>query len=330
MRMKNKKLWIATAAAAILLIAVVFEINGVFGSKNTVEIEVVQGEGSSSIADTLKRNGVIGNKTIFKVYARLGGNHIFQKGKHDLSASMGYSGIIKSLEGAPKVKEHKVLIKEGLEVLEIADILQKEGLVNRDTFISLAESGSFDYGFLKNTTGKIKLEGYLFPDTYHFSENEDEKDIINIMLKNFEEKVVPLYNESGADMSLDDVVNLASIVEREAASDEEKPLIASVFLNRMKIGQRLESDSTLQYMSSEKKEFLSISETKDDDPYNTYSHEGLPPGAISSPGLDSIKAVLYPADSNYLYFILSEDKSHSVFSETFEEHLQRQKEIQGN
>ena len=175
-----------------------------------------------------------------------------------------------------------------------------------------------------------RLEGYLYPDTYLFSTEESEHDIINKMLTAFNERVVPAYEAVRTPYSLDQIIILASVVEREAANDEERPTVASVFHNRIDRGMKLESCATVQYILKERKTILSNADTAIDSKYNTYKYKGLPVGPIASPGLKSVEAALSPADTKYLYFVATADGSQNLFSETFDEHNQKIQETQGN
>lgn len=324
----------AAVAGAVLLIfaaVLIFDAAGIGGSKTPVDLKIAEGSATAGIADALKSNGIISSRAAFKLYSRLGGSHMYQMGIHSLNSSMSYRQIIKELEKIPSAKTNTITIPEGFELRQIADRLESQGLINRDVFMREVEVGNFDYDFIDQIPNREnRLEGYLFPDTYTFSDTDSEYEIINTMLANFNRIVVPVYEESGTDRSLDDVINLASVIEREAADDNERRKVASVFVNRLKIGMRLESCATVQYILKERKSVLSNADTQIDSPYNTYQNTGLPLGPIASPGLKSIEAALYPEQTSYLYFQAVSDGSSSVFSETFEEHLSNQRKIQGN
>ncbi len=321
---------ICIIGAIVLLFFILFsDPLGIGGSKNPIEVRVEKGTGLSAVTETLKDTGIIGNKFMFKAYATITGKHIYQAGVHRLNPSMSYGRIIKTLKTPPVNEDVQVLIPEGYEIYRIADALYEKGLINKEIFMREIENGDFDYDFVyKIPERENRLEGYLFPDTYNFSKNETEYDIIDKMLKNFEKNVVPAYNESGTDKSLDYIINLASIIEREAANDDERKLVSSVFVNRLNNGNRLESCATVQYILKERKSVLSNEDTRIDSPYNTYLNSGLPIGPIAAPGIKSIEAALYPADTNYMFFIAVNDGSYTLFSETLEEHLQKQREIQ--
>lgn len=149
------------------------------------------------------------------------------------------------------------------------------------------------------------------------------------MLKKFNDTVVPLYKQSGSTYSLDEIVTMASLVEREAANDSERGKVASVFYNRLEKGMTLSSCATVQYILKERKTILSTSDTKIKSDYNTYINKGLPVGPIASPGEKSVRAALYPEKTDYLYFAAKADGSANVFSKTGEEHMETVKRLQG-
>lgn len=328
--MKNKKRIIALIIAVAFLFVLIVPILGIFGGSGdaAIELKVADGDGVSAIARKLKLAGVIKSEVAFKVVSRLCGNPVYQKGIHKLTQTMNYFDVVKKLQEVP-IDSREVLLTEGMDIRQIADKLEKEGLANAEKFLNEAQKGSFDYDFVKDIPQRNnRLEGYLYPDTYFLSGTESEHNIIEMMLDNFEKKVMPVYKESGTDWSLDDIIKLASIVEKETARDDDRSMIASVFVNRLNINKNLQSDATVQYVFSDKKEDISIKDTQTDTPYNTYLYPGLPIGPICVPGIDSIKAAIYPAKSEYLYFIAVKDGSHSLFSKTFEEHLEKQRAIQ--
>lgn len=328
--MKNKKRIIALVVVIAFLFVLLVPILGIFGGSGdaTIELKVADGDGVSAIARKLKLAGVIKSEVAFKAISRLCGNPVYQKGIHKLTQTMNYFDVIKKLQEVP-MDGREVLLTEGMDIRQIADKLQKEGVANAEKFLEEAQDGNFDFEFVKNIPQRDnRLEGYLYPDTYFLSGTESEHDIIVMMLDNFDKKVMPVYKESGTDWSLDDIIKLASIVEKESAENDDRSMIASVFVNRLNMGKNLQSDATVQYTFNDKKEDISVKDTQTDTPYNTYLYPGLPIGPICEPGIESIKAAIYPAESEYLYFIAVKDKSHSLFSKTFEEHLEKQRAIQ--
>jgi UPF0755 protein len=196
-------------------------------------------------------------------------------------------------------------------------VLAAKGLADKKRFLELTEDKELlrQYGI-----SGPSLEGYLFPDTYHFSRGTPTLAILDTMVKRFKQAVTPLMEQSqGTGMKFDDVVTLASIVEKETGRPEERPLIASVFLNRLRLGMRLDSDPTVIYGMENFDGDLKKKDLMEKTPYNTYVIQGLTPGPIANPGLESIKAVIDPARTDYLYFVSKNDGSHQ-FSKTLAEH----------
>lgn len=320
-------------AAAVLLAGtlVVCDMAG-GGRDESFVVEIPEGAGAKSIADILDRYTIIKHPLAFRLYARAQGTPVWQKGKHILSTSMSYGEIVDKLQSAPDIAPdtYRVVIPEGYELSQIVDLLVETGLGEKSAFVTEIEAGVFDYPFLSQIPEREhRLEGYLYPDTYLFSVEESEHQIIDKMLAAFAQKVLPLYEAADTEDSLDKVLIMASVIEREAATDKERPLVASVFYNRLAIGMKLESCATVQYILKERKEVLSLSDIAIDSPYNTYRYAGLPYGPIASPGLSSIEAALCPADTDYLYFVATADGSENLFSRTFDEHNNKTIETQG-
>ncbi len=295
-------------------------------------VEIPAGAGSSIVAEILYDQEIIAFPRVFKVYAHMISATSCQKGRYIVDTGMSYKEILHKLAGAPDAGDigaKKVVIPEGYELWQMIDLLVENGFGDKDVFYQEVENGVFEQPFVAEIPQRPnRLEGYLYPDTYLFSPEETEHEILSRMLDTFAEKILPVYENSGTGKSLDEVIVMASVVEREAANDEERPDVASVFYNRLKIGMKLESCATVQYILKERKDVLSNQDTMIDSPYNTYRYEGLPLGPIASPGLSSVEAVLRPTVTNYLYFVAKADGSGNLFSETFEAHNQKIAETQ--
>ena len=212
---------------------------------------------------------------------------------------------------------HPVTIPEGLTREQIAELLSGKGLGNRERFMKLTEDPVLvnKYGIQGET-----LEGYLYPDTYQFARGLSARSVIETMVNRFWQLVGPLKKRAKeVNMPIGEVVILASIVEKETGRSGERPIIASVFLNRLKRRMRLDSDPTVIYGLKNFNGNLTRKDLAKPTPYNTYLIRGLPPGPIANPGIASIKAVLYPAGTDFLYFVSKNDGSH-YFSKTLAEH----------
>lgn len=286
------------------------------GGGNQVVI-IREGLSLKHVAEDLERREIIAGKALFILWARvMGYGRKIKAGEYELSAGMAPAQILDKLTRG-LVMTHAVTLPEGLTRVQIADLLSEKGLVDSRAFLSLTE----DAGIVKKygLPGR-NLEGFLYPDTYQFARGLSPGTLIDVMIRRFLEVVAPLgdaVEQSG--MRLDQVVTLASIVEKETGLAVERPLIASVFLNRLKRGMRLESDPTVIYGLSGFNGNLTRKDLRRPTPYNTYIIRGLPPGPIANPGIAAISAVLYPARTKYLYFVSKNDGSHH-FSKTFAEH----------
>lgn len=304
------------------------------GSSQPVEFTIQPGESAATIGTRLERLGVIHDAELFRLLLRYWGlDQQLEAGDYVLTGNMPMSEVVTQLRHG-RLLAKTITIREGLRAEEVAYQLAGEGLVDQEAFIELVRGDAFQYDFLRDrpATAPGTLEGFLFPDTYQFAVTVSATQVIDAMLQNFDRRVTIEMRQQALDegLTLYQALTIASIVEREAVLAEERPIIASVYLNRLRKGVYLEADPTVQYgkgydgATGRWWPQITAGELRTvDSPYNTYIHPGLPPGPICSPGLASIQAVLQPADTNYLFFLAKGDGSH-VFAETFEEHLENQ------
>ena len=322
-----KKIIIGIVFVAVLVLGYsILEINTVFSAKSDVQITVAQGDNLNTIISDLKEQKVITNKFLFKLYSKFHGSiETIRPGIISIPKGADYKEIF-GLIAKPDSDEVAVTIPEGFELREIADKLEKEGLIDKNKFYDAVKNHSFDYEFLKGIpVGDNRLEGFLFPDTYTFSKTLDnETTILEKMLKRFEQIYSKSMTEKANQLSMTDyeVITLASVIEREARTTDDFYLVSSVFHNRLKRTDSLkylQSCATVQYILKERKSVLSEKDTKIDSPYNTYRYPGLPAGPICSPGKAAIDAALNPKQTDYLDFLNDSDgKLH--FSTTYAEH----------
>jgi len=278
---------------------------------------VRDGSTLNKVADDLESKKIITGKPLFLLWARLMGySRSIKAGEYCLSSGMPPLKILEALsKGA--VITHPITIPEGFTIEQIGELLEEKGLVDIEEF--LAVTGDPDVAKRYGISGH-SLEGYLYPDTYHFGRGLSPASIVEVMIKHFWEVTGPLrekIEQSG--MTIEEVITLASIVEKETGRAEERPIIASVFLNRLKKRMRLESDPTVIYGIKDFSGNLKKKHLTQRTPYNTYVIRGLPPGPIANPGKKAIEAVLFPANTNFLYFVSKNDGSH-YFSKTLTEH----------
>jgi len=300
-----------------------------FGAEQIVIVE--DGMSLRQVAVGLEDKGIIKNKKFFLLWAKLKGyGKRIKSGEYSLSPAMAPVKIFDILTRGIIIT-HPVTFPEGYTAEQIGETLAYNINVDRSAFLSLVHNPAI---LKKYGISGPSLEGYLYPDTYQFSRRQTPESIIDVMVGRFNEVMSPLKGRIGeTGMTLGEVVTLASIVERETGRADERPLIAGVFLNRIKKGMRLDSDPTVIYGIKDFNGNLTRKDLKTYTPYNTYVIKGLPPGPIANPGIDSIKAVLYPSGNDYLYFVSKNDGSH-YFSKSLEEHNRRvstyQKKRTGN
>ena len=306
----------------------------VVDEKEGVEFIIERGANTTQIAKNLIDQGLIKNERIFKLLSKINGyDGTYLSGTHIVSKTLSYDEMMRVLSEVPASR--KVTIPEGKTFKQVVDILYERKIIkDKEKFIKVANTTAFDYSFLKDLPPRDnKLEGYLFPDTYEFDMNASEEQIITRMLDNFDRKFKDDYKEMISnlenDMTLDKVVILASIIEREARDPNDRYLISGVLYNRLtskdKTLRRLQVDATIQYImlktTGAYKERLLYTDLEIVDPYNTYMYEGLPPGPICCPGEAAIKAALNPDDTDYLFYVAKGDAAGShEFSETYAEH----------
>ncbi len=265
-------------------------------SSQNISFEIFEGETTLDIGESLKQKKLIHNKYIFALYVYFKNINLIP-GIYYLQSNMTLDQILDPVSKG-NVQENKITIIEGWRREQIAQMLAENNIVEFDEFMKFSE-------------GK---EGYLFPDTYRISVNANAQEIVNKLTENFQNKTKDL------SVTKNDLI-LASIVEREAKTNDERPQIAGLYTNRLNINMKLDADPTIQYAKGSW-DPIKLSDYKDvNSPYNTYLYRGLPPGPICNPGLASIKAVLEPEKHKYFYFLHSKD-NQIFFAETLEEHNQ--------
>lgn len=324
-----KKIKIFFIILIILFVAgAIFFVNSLFvpasQESKLVYFKIESGQGAEQIADNLKKEKLIRNKLVFKIYVWLTGegSHLLA-GEHKLSTDMNVMEVLKNLTDSGNVnKEKKITIIEGWRAKEIGEYLEKQRLVKKEEFLSAIKAAEWrdKYDFL--TDVKVdNLEGFLFPDTYRVFNDAKVEEIVKKMLDNFGRKLTNEMRDEIKKQNKDifEVITLASIIEREAKDDEDKRLVADIFLKRLDLGIGLQSDATVNFITGKKDLRPSATDTQIDSPYNTYKYRGLPPGPIANPGLVAIKAVIYPKKNDYYFFLMDkEGKTH--YAKTYSEH----------
>ncbi|HPK54314.1 MAG TPA: endolytic transglycosylase MltG [Smithellaceae bacterium] len=311
-------LFLALGLLAFVASLIDYSINSIDNKNTTVVIDIPTGSGFFKIAEILNQKGMVKNRLLF--YALVTYRHAWRSiraGEYEFSTSLTpYAVIDKLLRG--EIKHYKVFIPEDSSVKEIAAILMKDKLIDEESFFEAAA----DEEFLKSLDIQADyIEGYLFPDTYYLERSMNTRQIMRKMVDRLWNKFSPAMLEKAKEMSLSvhALITLASIIGKESGNNAEKPLISAVFHNRLKRKMPLQSDPTAVYDLENFTGAVKRSHLKRNSPYNTYVISGLPPGPIANPGLDSMKAALYPAKVDYLYFVAQGDGSH-FFSSSLEMH----------
>ena len=307
--------------------------NASLADGKTYTVTVENGMTAADIANMLHRQKLIKKPEGFRIEARIMGlESKLQAGSYEIPAGISNTEIIDILARG-QVKTVSFTVPEGYTVEKTAAKLAAEGLGDAEKFKEAARNYTpYKYMETNNQSVIYKAEGFIFPSTYQFNDSMTEKDMLAMMVKEFNTQINrEKIGEAAAkaDMPLRDVVTIASMVELEAVYPEEQPRIAGVFLRRLQIYMPIQSDTTIQYiLGGEQKEEITFADTEIQNPYNTYVNAGLPPGPIGSPGLSALKAVLNPEKTDYLYFVAEKD-GHHRFTRTYEEHLQAIEEIHG-
>jgi UPF0755 protein len=283
-------------------------------------VAIPRGVSFKSVTDTLERNGVIRSRLAFQIAGRLlGYTKSIKVGKYLFHSGLSNSDILKDInEGRSRVII-SVTIPEGWRTEMIARRFAKDLSVDAEKILSICKDTSY---IMSKGFRVASLEGYLMPDTYNFYWQTDEQEIVDRMVNGFKGFLVDSLKQRirQSNMTLNQVLTLASIVEGESGIDAELPTIAGVYLNRLRKNMKLEADPTIQFLLPNGPRRLRYADLRIDSPYNTYLYHGLPPGPVNNPGRQSILGVLYAETNQYLYFVATGVGGHH-FSKTYSEHV---------
>jgi UPF0755 protein len=324
MTLKILKYFLFLSIIGLLLFSTWFAYEFYFPPKHTlkkIDFEVIEGENAASIADNLKSREVIKKKWPFLLgYKLFYTPQTLKAGEYIFETPVSTKAVLQILtEG--KVILYPITVPEGLTRTEIAEYLESSHSINKEELLET----SAHVELISDWDQKAQdLEGYLFPETYNFPKNPSASKVVATMVSQFKAAFSDARKNRADElgMSIRDVVILASLIEKETSLSKERPLVSSVFHNRLKLGMKLDCDPTIVYVLKQAGIFKDRLRTKDlkfNSPYNTYLYSGLPPGPITNPGSASLEAALYPAKTKYLYFVSKNDGSHH-FSQTFREH----------
>ena len=319
---------VAMAGLFLIFGSTILWINSLFyppqdSQKGQAVITIPASANADTIAKILYQKGLIKSWRVFSIYVRYtGADSKLKAGEYKLDTGQTLPEIVqKMLKGS--THGYSITVPEGYNFQQIVDLLVAKGLTNREDFCATAEKTDFSFPFLKDIpAGDNRMEGYLFPDTYLFTKDNSSKEILDTMLNRFGKVISELDYEQEVQklgLTLHQAVTIASLIEREALFDNERPIIAGVIFNRLHIGMALQIDATVQYALGTNRTKLYNKDLEINSPYNTYHVNGLPPGPIASPGKPSLLAVINAEKSNYLYYLAKPDGTH-VFARTLAEH----------
>lgn len=290
------------------------------GDSSEKVFEIKEGQGVVEIVDNLKKEGLAKNKWVMLGYLKYKKiDKKLKSGVFLLRKNQTPAEVLDTISSG-KTALKKVTIIEGWTLEEIASHLDERGLVQKSDFLEATKREKWNYEFLEDAES---LEGYLFPDTYYIPYKATSEDIIKKLLDNFGKKLTKDTREEikKQGKSIKEIIIIASIVEREVNKDEDRKIVTGIFLKRISMGMPMEADSTINYITGKDLAQPTFADTRKNSPYNTYLNKGLPPGPICNPSLSAIQAAVYPKESPYLYYLNRQDTKETIFSKTYEEHI---------
>ncbi len=317
---------VALAVGVFFVIDVLNDARGNGGKGEVSSFVIEKGDGAAKVCQTLAQAGAVKYPGVFRLYLKMSGaSSKLQVGEFEIEKGSGYDAII-SLITTTQVRHETVRVRftEGWTVEQFVDALVKAGVGSEDRYRQVLNGWDFGYDYIPEAGTENRMEGFLYPDTYEFYVDAKEEDVIRKLVNAFDSKmrsagVFDAVKEKGLDFY--DTLILASIVEKEGQLAEEQPIIASVFMNRLKINMKLQSCATVNYVLEEKHFILTYEDMATESPYNTYLYSGLTPTPISNPTATTMLAAINPADTDYLYFLSKNDGTgSSAFARTLAEH----------
>jgi len=326
---KGDRIFAIGLLAGLVILYVLLRLYGLFYLPSEPSgipryIHVPKGAAAEEIADKLVMHGVLRNRLHFLIAVKMmRAEKELKFGDYELRAGMAPVAAVRQLT-AGHTLTRRLTIPEGLTIEQIGERLEQRGLASKDDFI--VEAASEELRTIMGVRNDT-LEGFLFPDTYHITGDETPASLVRMMVNRFEEVYRQEAAESSGEHDVFDVVTIASMIEKEALRDTEKPLIGGVMYNRLRKNMRLDCDVTIQYALNKFGRRLTRADLQSDSPYNTYLYRGLPPGPICNPGRASLRGALRPAQTEYLYFVSKNNGTH-YFSETLAEHNQAVRKYQ--
>ncbi|CAN5188088.1 endolytic transglycosylase MltG [soil metagenome] len=337
LRRRRKSPVVPLLLAVILLIGVLYGayrlVGAAFGggeeaAEQPVTVVVEQGDTLGSVAEKLDEAGVISSSSIFELEARVGGSATeIKPGEYQFEPGQSGEEILDALSSGVT---YEVAIPEGLTLEQTAQKVAEQTGVPAEEFEAAAGETDYEYAFLDDSTIET-TEGFLFPKKYEFQNDASAEQIVDRLLQQYLVETQNLdfaATEERLNLTEYEILTTASLIEKEAASPEEQPIIASVTYNRIRARMPLQIDATIHYALGEPKERLSLDDLEVDSPYNTYKNTGLPPGPIASPSRGAIQAALEPSDTEYLYYVLKPGGGEHFFTDDYDEFLEAKAEAE--
>lgn len=319
-------LLIAILCGSYLLVRAVFG-----GGEVPITVVIEEGDTLASTVDKLEEAGVISSPTLFELKARIEGAATeIKPGEYQFAPGEAADKILKTLSSGDSISAFEVAIPEGLTLAQTAQAIEEQSGILAEEFEAAARKTDYGYAFLDDPAIET-TEGFLFPKKYKFEKNAGASEVVDRLLKQYRLETEDLdFAEAKERLDLTEyqILTVASLVEREAANHEERPLVASVIYNRLRANMPLQVDATIQYALGQPKEKLTLTDLEVDSPYNTYAKPGLPPSPIANPGQESIKAALQPVQTSYLYYVLEAGGEEHFFTDDYDEFLEAKKKAE--
>lgn len=334
-KMKNLRIIMLLFIFSVIMIFVILYNNTISkplkSNNDTISIEVKSGDGFYDVLNRLDEEGKLRNKLLIKVKLSIDKKSVnLTEGTYEVNSDVTLDQLIEDIQDDSKnINMIKVTVPEGYSIEEIAQLMEEKGLCSENDFIEAVKNHELPEFVEVNEKRRYNLEGFLYPDTYLIEKGTSANNIIDKMLERFNAAIKEVENETNVVINNEDIdklITIASMIEKEASADVDRPLISSVIYNRLDKGMKLQLDATVLYALGEHVDVVLNKHLKVDSPYNTYKYSGLPIGPIASPGIESIKAALLPADTDYLYYILQKDGTH-YFTNSYDDFLAKKEEL---
>ncbi|HEV8044033.1 MAG TPA: endolytic transglycosylase MltG [Rubrobacter sp.] len=325
------------ARRLVLVVLLLTSVGGLYLLASTVPgggpvtIVVEKGDALSNVADKLQEAGVIRSSVLFQLEARLQDEETeIKAGEYEFTSGESGDEILGTLSRGESVSALTITVPEGLTLEQTASVVEEQSGIPAGEFQAAAARTDYGYDFLDDPAIRT-TEGFLFPKQYEFERDTDAGQIVDRFLRQYRIETEDLdfaAVRGGVELTEYQLITMASLIEKESANLEERPVIASVIYNRIQAGMPLQVDASILYMLDESKENLKLSDLKIDSPYNTYTNIGLPPGPIASPSRESIEAALRPAETDFLYYVLQAGGEEHFFTDDYDEFLKAKDEAE--